>query len=129
MGIYFLHRHLYAGRYIPWGNSTCMIDKNLIIEQIKENLKSVYDPEISVNVYDLGLIYNIVVNDDMYCNVLMSLTSAWCPSADEIVADVKYSATIVDGIKDCNVEITFDPQWGPHMMSDEAKIELGLWEE
>lgn len=106
-----------------------MIDKNLIIEQIKENLKSVYDPEISVNVYDLGLIYNIAVNDDMCCNVLMSLTSAWCPSSDEIVADVKYSATTVDGIKDCNVEITFEPQWGPHMMSDEAKIELGLWEE
>lgn len=106
-----------------------MIDKTAILEQIKENLRSVYDPEISVNIYDLGLIYNISVNDDMHCDILMSLTSAWCPSADEIVADVKYSATAVDGIKDCNVEVTFDPQWGPQMMSDDAKFELGLWDE
>ena len=70
-----------------------------IIDQIKENLRSVYDPEISVNIYDLGLIYNVAVDDDMNCNILMSLTSAWCPSADDIVADVKYSATAVNGIK------------------------------
>lgn len=106
-----------------------MTDKNVIIEQIKENLRSVYDPEISVNIYDLGLIYNIAVNDDMQCDILMSLTSAWCPSADDIVADVKYSALSVEGVKDCKVEVTFDPQWGSDMMSDEAKFELGLWGE
>ena len=99
------------------------------IEQIKENLKSVYDPEISVNIYDLGLIYNVAVDSEMNCNILMSLTSAWCPSADDIVADVKYSALAVDGVKTCEVEVTFEPQWGPHMMSDDAKFELGLWEE
>jgi metal-sulfur cluster biosynthetic enzyme len=105
-----------------------MVD-NDIINQIKEQLRSVYDPEISVNIYDLGLVYNIEVDNDVNCNILMSLTSAWCPSADEIVADVKYSALAVNGIETCNVEITFEPQWGPHMMSDDAKFELGLWEE
>jgi metal-sulfur cluster biosynthetic enzyme len=100
-----------------------------LIEQVKTNLQSVYDPEISVNIYDLGLVYNVDIDNDMTCNILMSLTSAWCPSADDIVADVKYSAMSVDGIKNCTVEVTFDPQWGPHMMSDDAKFELGLWEE
>ncbi len=106
-----------------------MIDKNTIIDQIKENLRSVYDPEISVNIYDLGLVYNITIDDSRHCNILMSLTSAWCPSADEIVADVKYSTTAVEGVTGCDVEITFNPQWGPDMMSDEAKFELGMWGE
>lgn len=96
------------------------------IEQIKENLRGVYDPEISVNIFDLGLIYNISIDDTTHCKILMSLTSAFCPSADEIVDDTRVAALSVNGITDCKVEITFDPQWGPDMMSDDAKFELGL---
>lgn len=99
------------------------------IAEITENLKEVYDPEISVNVFDLGLIYNISLDNNMHCKILMSLTSAFCPSADDIVYDTRNAALSVNGIIGCDVEITFDPQWGPHMMSDEAKFELGLWDE
>lgn len=97
------------------------------ISQIIEKIKLVYDPEISVNVYDLGLIYDIKIDEEDHCSVLMSLTSAWCPSADDITQGVQDSALSVFGVSTCSVKVTFDPQWGPNMMSDEAKIELGLF--
>lgn len=93
---------------------------------IVENLRQVYDPEISINVYDLGLIYNINVNEDR-CDILMSLTSAFCPAADEIVSDVHYAALNVEGIEKVEVNITFDPQWGPEMISEDAKLILGIY--
>lgn len=95
--------------------------------RIVENLKQVYDPEISVNVYDLGLIYSIEITDDAICKIIMSLTSAFCPAADEIVSDVYHAATAVDGIINADVNITFDPQWGPELMSDDAKLILGIF--
>lgn len=97
------------------------------LDSIKQNLRNVYDPEISVNIYDLGLIYNIDITDD-HCDILMSLTSAWCPSADDITQSTQQAALAVSGIKTCFVKVTFDPQWGPHMMSEEAKLELNLWD-
>lgn len=97
------------------------------LQLIINNLRSVYDPEISVNVYDLGLIYDIKVDDEQHCSIVMSLTSAWCPSADEITRDVQQAALMVNSIYTCSIKVVFDPQWGPHMMSDEAKIELGLF--
>jgi len=99
-----------------------------IIDQIKRNLMNVYDPEISVNIYDLGLIYDIKVDDTGHCDILMSLTSAWCPSADDITADTQRAALDVPGVDTCAIKVTFDPQWGPHMMSEEAKLELNLWD-
>jgi metal-sulfur cluster biosynthetic enzyme len=98
------------------------------IDLIKSNLRHVYDPEISVNIYDLGLIYDIKVDDAGHCDILMSLTSAWCPSADDITADTQRAALDVPGISTCAIKVTFDPQWGPHMMSEEAKLELNLWD-
>lgn len=92
-------------------------------DRIVENLKYVYDPEISVNIYDLGLIYNITINEN-YCKILMTLTSAWCPSADEIVEDVRMQASRV--VENVEVDVTFTPQWGPDMMSEDAKLMLGI---
>jgi metal-sulfur cluster biosynthetic enzyme len=95
-------------------------------EQIIENLKDVYDPEISINVYDLGLIYEINIHES-HCDIVMTLTSAFCPAADEIIADVHYAVTTVPGIETCDVRVTFDPPFGPEMMSEDAKMILGVY--
>ena len=95
-------------------------------EKIIENLKQVYDPEISVNVYDLGLIYEVKVGEG-YCDITMSLTSAFCPAADYIIEDVK-GAAMSAGVSICNVDVVWDPQWGPEMMSEDAKLILGMFE-
>lgn len=101
-------------------------DTSAIHECIVENLKSVYDPEISVNVYDLGLIYNVQVKENK-ADILMSLTSAFCPAADDIIADVTAAAQSAPGIETANVEVTFDPQWGPELMSEDAQLLLGIF--
>jgi metal-sulfur cluster biosynthetic enzyme len=95
------------------------------LERIVENLKHVYDPEISVNIYDLGLIYNISIENDK-CHILMSLTSPFCPSVDDIVMDVKMACWSVTGINNVDVDITFTPEWGPDKMSEDAKLILGI---
>lgn len=95
-------------------------------DKIIENLKEVYDPEISVNVYDLGLIYEVKV-DEGYCDITMSLTSAFCPAADFIIEDVK-GAAMSAGVSMVNVDVVWDPQWGPEMMSEDAKLILGIFE-
>ncbi|MFP4487938.1 MAG: metal-sulfur cluster assembly factor [Bacteroidales bacterium] len=89
-------------------------------------LKSVYDPEIPVNIYDLGLIYEISLDEDKVANITMTLTAPNCPMADMIVEEVKYKVAGTKGVKDCNVELTFDPPWDRDMMTDEAKLELGF---
>lgn len=94
-------------------------------EQIIENLKQVYDPEISVNVYDLGLIYNINVGEG-YCDITMTLTSAFCPAADYIIEDVK-GAAMSAGVSLVNVDVVFDPPWGPESMSEDAKLLLDMF--
>ena len=94
-------------------------------EQIISNLKEVYDPEISINVYDLGLIYEININE-AHVDIIMTLTSAFCPAADEIVADVNNAVTKVDGVETCDVKVTFEPPFGPDKMSEEARMILGL---
>jgi len=96
-------------------------------DEIIENLKEVHDPEISINVYDLGLIYEININDS-HVDIVMTLTSAFCPAADEIIADVHEAVTNADTIETCDVKVTFDPAFTPDMMSDEAKMILGVWE-
>jgi len=110
-----------AGGYVDIQNADTDNKRELIVE----NLKEVYDPEISINIYDLGLIYNIDIVDTT-CNVTMSLTSAFCPSADEIVNDVRFAALAVKGINDVTVNVVFDPTWGPELMSEDAKLILGI---
>ena len=99
----------------------------MVEEQIVDNLRNVFDPEISVNVYDLGLIYEINVNGD-HCDIVMTLTSAFCPAADMIVADVNDAVCLTPGIETCNVDITFDPPFGPDKMSEDVKMMLGVWD-
>lgn len=95
-------------------------------EAIIEGLKTVFDPEIPVNVYDLGLIYSIDIKDSMDVEVEMTLTAPGCPMADYIVNEVKEKVEQVDDIKECTVELTFEPAWDKDMMSEEAQLELGM---
>ena len=89
-------------------------------------LKSIFDPEIPVNIYDLGLIYNIEVDDDRIAHITMTLTAPNCPMADDLIEEVKYKVAGTKGVKDCDLKLTFNPPWDKSMLSDEAKLELGL---
>lgn len=89
-------------------------------------LKQVYDPEIPVNVYDLGLIYELVINKAHDVFIKMTFTAPNCPMADEVLADVKASVEDVPGIKSCSIDLVFEPAWDKNMLSEEAKVELGL---
>lgn len=90
-------------------------------EKIIENLKEVYDPDLGIDVYNMGLIYNLTVGEG-YADITMTLTSAFCPSADDIIADVKNAAQIVEGVNLVSVDVTFEPQWGPEHLSEEAQM-------
>lgn len=97
------------------------------IDNIIKELHDVYDPEIPVNIYDLGLIYSVDVDEKNKATVVMTLTAPGCPMADMIVQDV-YAKTIgVEGVDDCFVDLTFEPAWDKSMMSEEAKLELGFF--
>ena len=95
-------------------------------EAILQMLKTVFDPEIPVNIYDLGLIYGIDLKDDGVCEVTMTLTAPSCPASDFIVEDIRQKVGSVEGIKDVNVNIVFEPEWTKDMMSEDAKLELGF---
>ncbi|WP_159523255.1 iron-sulfur cluster assembly protein [Sunxiuqinia indica] len=97
------------------------------IDLIIENLKEVYDPEIPVNIYDLGLIYNIDVDENNKASVIMTLTAPGCPVADMLVEDTRQAAITAEGVDDAHVELTFDPPWEKSMMSEEARLELGFF--
>ncbi|MBS7351642.1 MAG: DUF59 domain-containing protein [Muribaculaceae bacterium] len=101
-------------------------EKLLIEEKIVKMLKTVYDPEIPVNVYDLGLIYAIDLSDDGTLRVDMTLTAPNCPAADFIVEDVRIKLESLEGVKSVDVNIVFEPEWNQDMMSEEAKLELGF---
>ena len=94
--------------------------------RIVDALKNVYDPEIPVNIYELGLIYEIVVDDDQTVHIKMTLTAPNCPMADDMLADVDQSVRGVEGVKDLDLKLTFDPPWDKSMLSEEAALELGL---
>ena len=95
-------------------------------EQIIANLKKCYDPEISVDIHTLGLIYDFKVTEDSTVHVLMSLTSAFCPAVDQILADVKSQVESIEGIRECHIRITMVPQWGKDMIDKEI-VELMGW--
>lgn len=97
------------------------------IDQIIEKLKEVYDPEIPVNVYDLGLIYSVDVDEKNNANILMTLTAPGCPVVDILMDDVTQAARSVEGIEMVNIDLTFDPPWDKSMMSEEARLELGFF--
>jgi FeS assembly SUF system protein len=89
-------------------------------------LKSIYDPEIPVNIYDLGLIYNINLDDDHIAHITMTLTAPNCPMAEELIEEVKYKVAGTRGVKECDLKLTFNPPWDKSLLSDEAKLELGF---
>ena|SRR5664279_752936 len=105
-----------------------MSETNLLqIESaIVEALKTVYDPEIPVNVYDLGLIYDIDVNEKNDVAIKMTLTAPNCPMADDVMRDVQEKIKTVEGVNEVNVNLVFDPPWNKELMSEEAMLQLGF---
>ena len=101
-------------------------EKAELNDKIIRAIKTVYDPEIPVDVYELGLIYEIDIKDNKDVNVLMTLTSPSCPAAESIPSDVKNRIEMIKEINDVDVEITFDPPYTSDLMSEEAKLELGF---
>ena len=93
---------------------------------IVEALRGIYDPEIPVNIYDLGLIYNIDIHDDNHVDVLMTLTAPNCPAAGILPGQAEDAVRFVDGVESVYLELTFDPPFSPEMMSEEAQLELGF---
>lgn len=89
-------------------------------------LKSIFDPEIPVNIYDLGLIYEVRVDEEQVAHITMTLTAPSCPMAEELVEEVRYKVAGIKGVKECDLKLTFDPPWDRSMLTDEAKLELGL---
>ena len=101
-------------------------DKTKLEERIVDVLKTVYDPEIPVNIYDLGLIYKIDVANDGNVDIDMTFTAPSCPAADFILEDVRQKVDSLDGVKSSNVNLVFEPVWDQSMMSEEARVELGF---
>ena len=101
-------------------------EKTKIEERIVDVLKTVYDPEIPVNIYDLGLIYKIDVKDDNDVDVDMTFTAPSCPAADFILEDVRQKVDSLEGVKNAVVNLVFEPTWDQSMMTEEARVELGF---
>ncbi|MGD8440228.1 MAG: DUF59 domain-containing protein [Holophagae bacterium] len=99
---------------------------NPIKNDVIAAIQTVYDPEIPINIWEVGLIYDVSVDDDGRAHVLMTLTSPHCPVAETLPIDVQLAVEAVDGVTAAEVEITWDPPWDPDMMSEAAKLELGF---
>lgn len=95
-------------------------------EETVKMLKTVFDPEIPVDVYSLGLIYKIDIDDDANVSIDMTLTAPNCPMADFLFEDIRQKVESIEGVKSVNVQLVFEPEWDQSMMSDEAKMELGM---
>jgi len=102
------------------------MEKIELEEKIVEMIKTVYDPEIPVNIYDLGLIYRIEVKEDYSVDIDMTLTAPNCPAADFMLEDVRQKVESIKGIGAVNLQLVFEPEWSQDLMTEEAKLELGL---
>ena len=101
-------------------------EKTNIESRIVDVLRTVFDPEIPVNIYDLGLIYRVELHDDGSLDIDMTFTAPSCPAADYILEDVRQKVEGVTGVTSSNVQLVFEPQWDQGMMSEEARVELGF---
>lgn len=111
-------------------------DEVLTAEDVKElaplyeavvlALKQVYDPEIPVNIYDLGLVYELNIDKEHNVRIKMTFTAPNCPMADDVLAEVQHVVELTPGVKSCNIELVFDPVWDMSMLSDEARVALGM---
>jgi len=108
-------------------NPTEPVDKDSLKNSIIDAIREIHDPEIAVNIYDLGLIYAIELNDDFFATIKMTLTAPACPVAESLPAEVKSVVRSVRGVSDAAVELVWDPPWSQACMSDEARLQLGLW--
>ena len=106
--------------------SDTTIDTTELGEKIVAVIKTIYDPEIPVDIYELGLIYDVFVNEDYDVKILMTLTTPNCPVAETLPLEVEEKVKSLKDVKDAEVEITFDPPWTQELMSEEAKLELGM---
>lgn len=106
--------------------SETTIDTDALGEKIVNVLKTIYDPEIPVDIYELGLIYDVFVNEDYDVKILMTLTTPNCPVAETLPLEVEEKVKSLNQVKSAEVEITFDPPWTQELMSEEAKLELGM---
>lgn len=102
------------------------MDKFELEQKIVEMIKTVYDPEIPVNIYDLGLIYRIEVKEDNTVEIDMTLTAPNCPAAEFMMEDVRQKVESVEGIKEVKLNLVFEPEWSQELMTEEAKLELGF---
>jgi FeS assembly SUF system protein len=103
-----------------------MIDPKELGETVVKVLKTIYDPEIPVDIYELGLIYDVFLNEDNDVKILMTLTTPNCPVAESLPQEVKDKVASIEGVNSAEVEMTFDPPWSRDLMSEEAKLELGF---
>ena len=106
--------------------SEIIIDTNALGEKIVRVIKTIFDPEIPVDIYELGLIYDVFVNEDYDVKILMTLTTPNCPVAETLPLEVEEKIKSINEVKSAEVEITFDPPWSQDLMSEEAKLELGM---
>ncbi len=102
------------------------MDKAELNNKVIEVLKTCYDPEIPVNIYELGLIYEVNIDDESKVDIKMTLTSPMCPVAGSLPPEVENKVKGVEGVADCKVSVVWEPTWGMHMMSEAAKLELGM---
>ncbi len=102
------------------------MDKQIVLTNIVKELKTVFDPEIPVNIYDLGLVYEVDVDDKGKALIKMTLTAPNCPVADSVVMMTETAVKRAEGVSDVEVELVFDPPWDKSMMNEEAKLELGM---
>jgi FeS assembly SUF system protein len=101
-------------------------EKTAIAGRVVDVLRTVFDPEIPVNIYELGLIYRIEVQDDASVDIDMTFTAPTCPAADYILEDVRQKVEALEGVTSANVQLVFEPVWDMSMMSEEARVELGF---
>jgi FeS assembly SUF system protein len=111
---------------LPFKPNNEAMDKKQLEDMVIEVIKTIYDPEIPVDIYELGLIYNVEISDDNEVKIDMTLTSPSCPVAESLPADVEAKVQSLEQVKKAIVEITFDPPWDKDMMSEEAQLELGF---
>ncbi|HPE34308.1 MAG TPA: DUF59 domain-containing protein [Bacteroidales bacterium] len=105
---------------------TELSNKKALKDAVTEVLRTVFDPEVPVNIYELGLVYEINVTDDNQVHILMTLTSPNCPVAESLPIEVSKKVQSIPGVKEANIELTFDPPWDEDMISEEGKFELGM---
>lgn len=102
------------------------LERNILEDRIVQVLKTIYDPEIPVNIYDLGLIYEAKIDDNGIASVLMTLTAPNCPVAEDLPVEIHDKIRVIEGVKECNVTLTFEPAWDKSMISDTGLLELGM---